>query len=273
MTMPCSLRGTNKEALQNPIVRTSIMSKFLAKNLLSNMPLVPTNKFFKSPLGLFFECCGIAKDVLVIIDKIEVFIDFHIYAILEFDILIGHPLENLIQEKPSYGGLDKKLETTAFANPIPCPEGPMVKQQSNHNPFEQVRFISPFVSPKLACETKCASSPSLEPEPCPSGYLNIILGKENFCAMDMPKAPTLETKKNSANEHENFSFEIPHVLCSLSKSPTFVLLSTSYTHENHNLLLLLLVHKLLRNMVVDAYVCHKYCRSYGCIVVLTLQLE
>jgi len=198
--MPCSLRGTNKEALHNPTVRTSIMLEFLAKNLLGNIPLVPTNKLFKSPLGLFFECCGIARDVPVIIDKIEVFRDFHIYAILEFDILIGHPLENLIQVKPSYGALHEKLETTASLNPIPCPEGPMAKQQSKPNPFQQVKFISPFVSPKLACETERASSLSLEPEPCSSGYLNIILEKENSCAMDIPKAPTLETKKNSANE-------------------------------------------------------------------------
>ena len=77
------------------------MSEFLAKNLLGNMPLVLTNKLFKSPLGLFFECLGITRAMLVIIDKIEVFIDFHIYAILEFDILIGYPQENLIQENPS----------------------------------------------------------------------------------------------------------------------------------------------------------------------------
>jgi hypothetical protein len=53
-TMPCSLRGTNIEALHNPIVRIRIMLEFLAKNLLGNMPLIPTNKLFKSPLGLFF---------------------------------------------------------------------------------------------------------------------------------------------------------------------------------------------------------------------------
>jgi hypothetical protein len=35
--------------------------------------------------------------------------------------------------------------------------------------------------------------------------------KENFCAMDMLKALTLETKKNSAIEHESFSFETPHI--------------------------------------------------------------
>jgi hypothetical protein len=53
-TIPCLLRGTNIEALHNPTIGTSIMSEFLAKNLLGNMPLVPTNKLFKSPLGLFF---------------------------------------------------------------------------------------------------------------------------------------------------------------------------------------------------------------------------
>ena len=31
--MPCSLRGTNIEALHNPTVSTSIMLEFLAKNL------------------------------------------------------------------------------------------------------------------------------------------------------------------------------------------------------------------------------------------------
>jgi hypothetical protein len=68
------------------------MLEFLAKNLLGSMPLLLTNKLFKSPLRLFFECCEITRDVPVIIDKIEVFIDFHIYAILEFDILIGYLL-------------------------------------------------------------------------------------------------------------------------------------------------------------------------------------
>ena len=154
MAMPCSLRGTNIEVLHNPTVGTSIMSEFLTKNLLGNMPLVPTDKLFKSPLGLFFVCCGIARAVPIIIDEIEVFIDFHIYAILEFELLIGHPLDKLFQEKPSHGGLNEKLGTTASTIPIPCPKSPKVKPQPNHNPFEEVKFISPFVSPKLAYESE-----------------------------------------------------------------------------------------------------------------------
>ena len=48
------------------------------------MPLDLINKLFKSPLGLFFECCGIARAVLVIINENEDHIDLHIFAILEF---------------------------------------------------------------------------------------------------------------------------------------------------------------------------------------------
>ena len=71
------------------------MSEFLAKNLLGNIPLVPTNKLFKNPFEVFFECCGIARDVPIIIDETKNDLDFHIYAILEFELLIGHPLDNL----------------------------------------------------------------------------------------------------------------------------------------------------------------------------------
>jgi hypothetical protein len=89
MAMTCSLRGTIVEALYNPTVRTSIMSELLVKNLLGNMSLVLTNKLFKSPSGLIFECCGIARAMPITVDKNDVHLDFHIYAILEFELLIG----------------------------------------------------------------------------------------------------------------------------------------------------------------------------------------
>ena len=78
MTIPYSLRGTNVEALYNPTIKTSIMSEFLAKNLLGNMPLVSTNKFFKSSSRLIFECSGIVRVVLVEVDGTDVHLDFHI---------------------------------------------------------------------------------------------------------------------------------------------------------------------------------------------------
>ena len=91
--------------------------------------------------------------------------------------------------------------------------------------------------------------------------------------MDIPVASTLETKEmNSIDEHESLSFETPHVSCSLLESLEFVLLKTtcSYEYPNHFLVLL---SKLFRRMVVDAFIYHKYCKSHSGIVVLTLQLE
>jgi hypothetical protein len=104
-TIPCLLKGTVIEALHNPIVGTSIMSEFLVKNLLGNMPLVLTNKHFKSPLGLFFECYGIARAMPVVINKTKVHLDFDIFAILEFDLLIDYPLDKLFKEILPMGAL------------------------------------------------------------------------------------------------------------------------------------------------------------------------
>jgi hypothetical protein len=115
------------ETLHNPIVRTNIMSQFLTETLLGNMLLVLTDKLFKSPLELFFECCRIARAVPMEFNKIEVCLDFHIYAILDFDLLIGYPLEKLFKEKPSHGSLDEKLGTTASATHIPSLKNPKVK--------------------------------------------------------------------------------------------------------------------------------------------------
>ena len=52
-----------------------------------------TDKYFKSPSGLYFECQGIARDVPITVDKIEMHLDFYIYDILDFDLLLGYPIE------------------------------------------------------------------------------------------------------------------------------------------------------------------------------------
>ena len=117
----------------------------------------------------------------------------------------------------------------------------MAKQHSNHDQFEEVKFISLFVS--LSYETKHPLSPSLEPKPCPPGRQDVVLDNsqdstlilhnENFCAMDM-----------------------------LLSAPC------PYKDSNH---FLILVSKLFRRMVVDAFVYQKYCKSRGYTVVLTSQ--
>ena len=169
----------------------------------------------------------------IIIDETEVHLDFHIYAILDFDLLIGYRSRILFQEKSSHGSLNEELGKIASATHSDIPKS---EHHPNYDPFEEVKFITPFIP----------SSPSLELKQCPSSHPNVVLNSglhsvdiflenRNFYAMDM-------------------------------------LLSTPcpYEEQNHPSLL---VCKLFGRMVVDAYVYHKYCKSRGCIVVLIQQLE
>jgi hypothetical protein len=55
MAIPYSLRGANVEALHNPMVKTNIMSEFLVKTLLGNIPLVSTNKTLKKSIRTHFR--------------------------------------------------------------------------------------------------------------------------------------------------------------------------------------------------------------------------
>jgi len=185
--------------------------------------------------------------VPVIIDKIEVFIDFHIYAILEFNILIGYPLENLFQEKYALGSLSEEFGKIVSTTHL---EIPMAEHLPNHDPFKEVKFISPFVSHRFPCETGCPLSPLLRPKPCPSGHQNVILDNgrestmilhnENSYAMDILETPTLESKRrDSINEHESFTFETPRISCSPSESTEFIVLNVAccYEEDNHPSLL------------------------------------
>ena len=109
----------------------------------------------------------------------------------------------------------------------------MAEHYPNHDPFEEVKFVTPFISP----------SPSLEHKQCPSNHLDIELDNgrdstlplqdispknKNYYAMDNLRAPTLELEKNnSTNKHEGFSFETSRVLCSLLESLELITLSAT----------------------------------------------
>ena len=105
------MKGNIIEALHDSVVEACIISECLMDTLVGNKPLTPTDKYFRSPSGLLFECRGIARDVPITIDKIKVRLDFYVYDTLNFDPLLGYPLDKLLA---SQGSLDEKhRETTS----------------------------------------------------------------------------------------------------------------------------------------------------------------
>ena len=107
------------------------------------MPLTLIDKYFKSPSRLFFECRGIARDVPITIDKIEMHLDFYIYDILDFDLLLGLPLEKLLAY---HGSLDEKLKGTSSATATPHLEKHLAKPLPEKNPLKEMMHTSPFIS-------------------------------------------------------------------------------------------------------------------------------
>ena len=78
----------------------------------------------------------------ITIDKIEVRLDFHIYDILDFDLLLGLPLEKLLA---SHGSLDEKLRETSLATATHL-ENLLAKPLPEQNPFKEMMHTSPFIS-------------------------------------------------------------------------------------------------------------------------------
>ena len=121
ITIPCSIKGIAVEAQLIPNIEGNIMPWHLAHTLLGSVSLKPSGKLFEScPFGHILECRGIASAVPITIDKIEVNLDFHIFDILDFDLLIGYPLENFYHSP--LGSLHEKLGEKTSASP--CLENP-----------------------------------------------------------------------------------------------------------------------------------------------------
>ena len=137
---------------------------------------------------------------------------------LNFGLLIGYPLKKDILWKPWWRGWKNCLRHTYL-----LPQHPMAKHYPNHEPFNEVKLISPFVSPKLACEIERPSLPSLKPKPCPSGHQNVVLDKGRD-SMSILHAVSFEKQNFYAMD---------------------ILLSTECSYEDHNLLLILVCFHLL----------------------------
>ena len=240
----------------------------LAHTLLGSVSLKPSGKLFKScPFGHILECRGIASAVPITIDKIKVNLDFHIFDILDFDLLIG--VENI--HHSSLGYLYEELGNLTSATP--CLQNPTMKSCPKQNPLEKMH--------------EQPSSASIEFEPLLSSPHCVVLDHDQNATMIFHDEPpeienpwawkssvalTLEFEWNdSIDEHDSFILETPPP-CSFStplESGTRCTMNASVSCN----LLITLSRKMFRRMVVDAFVYHKHCKFRGCTFALPCSLS
>ena len=86
---------------------------------------------------------GDCKGLSITIDKIEMHLDFYIYDILDFDLILGLSLEKLLA---SHGSLDEKLRETGSATATRHQENLLAKPLPEQNLLEEMMYTSPFIS-------------------------------------------------------------------------------------------------------------------------------
>jgi hypothetical protein len=248
---------------------------------------------------------GVACAVPLLVDKIKVNLDFHIFDVLDLHLLLGSPIQKIVDA--SRGSLDKKLREAISATTLLFSEISMVAPLPKQNPFDETMHVSLFASsePVLAelvefstsqeydsedplhlCEDERSSSPLIDFEPVPTGPYHVVfdLGRdstsrfhdaslemENSWVMEIYEELTLESKgKDLIDKHGSFTLDLPQEPCLHHVTPNSTTLNALSTHEDYNRLMVLSCKK-FRRMVVDAYVYHNHCRFCVCTVALTLQ--
>jgi hypothetical protein len=97
-TLPCFIQGTAISAHYSPMVGANIMSASFALSHLSDNPLLLTSRSFWSGTRSTMEGIGILHNVPIWYDQTELAQDFHIFEVQYFDILIGQPQVETVDE-------------------------------------------------------------------------------------------------------------------------------------------------------------------------------
>jgi hypothetical protein len=96
VTVECQLDKAPFDSFYNPIVGINIMSATFSQDLLKDMPLTPTTKLLKSLLGHIVPSLGILCALPIFVNETQVLLNFYIFGVMKFDLMIGQSIERLI---------------------------------------------------------------------------------------------------------------------------------------------------------------------------------
>jgi hypothetical protein len=142
ITIHCQINKDSFDALYNSVVCVNIMSLVFAHDLLKDMPLAPTTKLLKSLSGHIVPSLGILCALPILVNRTKVQLNFYIFDVMEFDLLIGQPIERLIHEG-QIGKLNIKLRRNfELSVPITHSLNAKIEPIPEQDPMEEVKIAS-----------------------------------------------------------------------------------------------------------------------------------
>ena len=147
-TLRCFIQGTAVSVLYSPTVGANIMSACYALSHLNDNPLLPTSRSLWIGPCSTIEGIGILHNVPIWNDKAEIALDFHVFEVQDFDVLIGQPVEKLFQIISSSGTLDVTLGARSFSSLILRSKDSSAKPMPQEEQVDEVQAISPAETPE-----------------------------------------------------------------------------------------------------------------------------
>nr|CAE01642.2 OSJNBb0021I10.5 [Oryza sativa Japonica Group] len=177
--------GNNVGILYSPTVGANLVSESFAFAYLSDKAVTPTNKFFKHPNGNINEGFGIVQDVPVCFEDRDAILDFHVFEIQHFDILIELPIKKLLINTPRLDSLKITLGGNEFSVPFSRARIALTDSLPEIEPADEVTTVPPHESPEALLEDEVPDF--IKEEVDPGETLNLPI-------MEPPPRPPLELK-------------------------------------------------------------------------------
>ena len=128
------------------------MSKSFALTCLGEEPHAPIVKSFRITPQSNLKGLEILHNITLYHGNVEMALDFHVFDIQDFNIMIGHPIEKLFLDPPKIGDLDVKLGRDTFTIPITRSKNSMAESLPHLNLPKEVMSVLPFDSPESSLE-------------------------------------------------------------------------------------------------------------------------
>ena len=125
------------------------MSHSFASSCLGTQPLTPTARTLRTPKEIK-QGLGIEHNVTLHHEDVEMSLDFYIFDIQDFDILIGHPLETLFDNPSKTEEINVKLGRDTYPIQVTRARNSVAKPPPSM-PIE-VRAVELFETPESSLE-------------------------------------------------------------------------------------------------------------------------
>ena len=128
------------------------MSLSFARAILDKVPLIPTTRTLRHKEIVNLECEGVAANVTIYYADVGAHLNFYIFDIQDFDLLIGYPIEKLFVDTSLSGTLDVKLGRDKYVLSLAQAKNSLADPLPTIETVMEVDGITPFESPESSLE-------------------------------------------------------------------------------------------------------------------------